>query len=64
MEKNIKFEKEKSKMLEKMVVHFQDKCLYSTIFMNELSFSFDVDTHLREKLFEEAKKNGLVSSYN
>ena len=46
-----------------MVLNFQDKSLYATIFMNELSFGFDVDSHLRDKLHDEAKKNGLVSSY-
>lgn len=46
------------------MVNFQDKSLYSTIFLNELSFTFDVDTHIRDKLYEEAKKNGLVSDTN
>ena len=51
-------------MLERMVLSSQDKSLYSTIFLNELSFSFDVDSHLRDKLYEEARKNGLVSELN
>jgi hypothetical protein len=51
-------------MLEHIVGGLQDKALYSTIFLNELSFSFDVDSHLREKLFEEAKRNGLVSAFS
>ena len=47
-----------------MVLSSQDKSLYSTIFLNGLSFSFDVDSHLRDKLYEEARKNGLVSELN